>query len=400
MTKKIFLIFLIIVLVFTTSSCWNSRELNEIAIVTGVGIDPTDNEGEYSYIFQIVNPSAYGGSGAGSTMTPTIMIKSNAPTVFEAIRKASTETSRRLYFGHLQSFLISSSIAEKDGIKDFLDLFYRDHEIRENIDVIISQDISTEIILSSQSVLEKNAGVLIDKKIDNTYKNSSFSVPIELRKVIATLMEPSSSAIIPAINLFPPISRDNLDVTKKADQPSIIKSVGLAVFKRDKLVGYLNNYETRALNWVTDNIKKGIIVVEFRGKNSLEILSSKTNISSTFKNGQPTITIDVKMNLNIGELNSPIDVTKVEELEKLEVKTNEKVNKEIKHVIDKAQNEFKLDFLSFNEEIKKHHPKEWKKMKDNWEEEFQNIKVDIKVNSTIKHLGTKNKSYQNKMEGK
>lgn len=250
-----FLITLTITLILATTSCWNSKELNEISIVTGVGIDPSDKEGEYSYIYQIVNPSAYGGNGVGNSMTPSLIIKSKAKTMFDSVRKASTVTTRRLYFGHIQVLLINSDIAEDKGIKDLLEFFYRDHEIRENIEVLITKDVRTEDILSSQSALEKML-VFLSKKIKNTYKSSSFSFPTELRKIVSTLMNPTSSAIVSTITLSPPINKEKLDSTQATLPPSVIESIGLAIFNNDKLVGYLNNHETRALNWITDNVKK------------------------------------------------------------------------------------------------------------------------------------------------
>jgi len=395
--RTIILILLLTLLTINTG-CWNRRELNELSIVTGAGIDPGDKEGEITFVYQIINPSAIAGQGVGASMTPFITLKTSGKTEFAAARRATREISRRLYFGHLQVFLINSEIAEQQGIKDLLDFLYRDPEIREDIPIFITKEQPVEKILSTQSILEINSGISIKKHLENVYKSESCSRPVELREVINLLTSDTSSLTIPTVHLSPPIEKSNLAMTQDAKQASIIKIEGFSVFKKDKLIGVLNSAESRALNWIMDEVSSSIIVIPYEKKeHSIEVLRSKTAVDAKVQNGKPEIAVNIEMDVNIGEMNGPVDLTKVETIKEIEQVTNKTVEESINKVIQKAQEKYKVDIFRFGEVIERHEPKEWKKLKENWEEEFTDLKVTVNVDTRIRNLGMKNVPFQEKM---
>lgn len=64
MNKKIAIIILAIFIANLTSGCWSRRELNELAIVLGTGVDLTD-DGKIRLTLQIAKAAAFGGAGEG-----------------------------------------------------------------------------------------------------------------------------------------------------------------------------------------------------------------------------------------------------------------------------------------------------------------------------------------------
>lgn len=42
---------------FLAPGCWSARELNERALVVGVGIDPSELPGQFDFTFQILKPA-------------------------------------------------------------------------------------------------------------------------------------------------------------------------------------------------------------------------------------------------------------------------------------------------------------------------------------------------------
>ncbi|MHB9096100.1 MAG: Ger(x)C family spore germination protein, partial [Eubacteriales bacterium] len=68
MIKKLCLITILIFNIFI-SGCWNKRELNQLAVVMGTGIDSTP-DGQVSLTVQIVRPEQMKSeSGGGGTQT-------------------------------------------------------------------------------------------------------------------------------------------------------------------------------------------------------------------------------------------------------------------------------------------------------------------------------------------
>lgn len=158
LSKKI-LIILIIISLFTTTSCWNSRELNELAFVTALAIDMGPEPQTINLTCQIFVPvEIQGGSGQpeGSTGSskPYYNVTASGQTVFEAIRKISQMIDRRLYFPHLQVLIFSEDIA-KTGLSQYLDLMNRDPEFRRSSYLLICQGKAMDI-LEAQTHLNSN----------------------------------------------------------------------------------------------------------------------------------------------------------------------------------------------------------------------------------------------------
>lgn len=80
------------------SGCWNSRELNELAIVSGIGLDSLDGKQGYRVTFQIINPSSSAQTtGSASNQPPIIVVSATDRTIFGALRKASRRATRQLF---------------------------------------------------------------------------------------------------------------------------------------------------------------------------------------------------------------------------------------------------------------------------------------------------------------
>ena len=129
------LIFLIIIsLCILLSGCWNYRELNTIHIASGLAIDKSDESGLYDISVEVVNIK-------DTDMDPNIesqIIESQGEAVFDAIRNMIRISSKKLYFGHATSLIISEDMA-REGILPALEWLARDQEPRLGIEVFISR---------------------------------------------------------------------------------------------------------------------------------------------------------------------------------------------------------------------------------------------------------------------
>lgn len=117
---KPFLTF-IILLVFITpllSGCWNSRELNELSITSGLGIDKVD--GKYVFTTQIINPSEVAKERAPKRTVVTTLAE-KGDTLFEAWRKMTKKSATKMYFSHVRVLIIGEDLA-KEGVSKILDV--------------------------------------------------------------------------------------------------------------------------------------------------------------------------------------------------------------------------------------------------------------------------------------
>lgn len=98
-------------MVFLTG-CWNSKELSAISVVMALGIDAVDDQYEVS--LQVVDPSKMS-QNSPMERTPTIVFSKRADTIFEAIRKLTTESSRKMYMSHLKFVIFDEKTAKKES---------------------------------------------------------------------------------------------------------------------------------------------------------------------------------------------------------------------------------------------------------------------------------------------
>ena len=94
-----------------------------------------------------------------------------------------------------------------------------------------------------------------------------------------------------------PKKGESVDNMKKAHPDAIVVIDSMALFKGDKLVGFLSVEDTRNYLWTQNQIENTSISVPC-GKNrfaALRITDSKTKLKGRIKNGKPKIEVDIVM---------------------------------------------------------------------------------------------------------
>ena len=150
------------------TSCLQGRELNELAIVTGIAIDKVQGSDEFLITFQVVNPSATAtttGGGSGESRITTYASRDR--TIFGALRKTSRKASRQLFFAHTQLVIVGEELA-RGGIEEIFDIFERSHELRLTSTIIISRGTDAASILQVLVPIENLPAVGLAKKSRNT----------------------------------------------------------------------------------------------------------------------------------------------------------------------------------------------------------------------------------------
>ncbi|MFJ7733391.1 Ger(x)C family spore germination protein [Lysinibacillus sp. NPDC097231] len=390
---------LLTILTLLLSGCWSKRELNELAIVVALGIDKVDNDFEITV--QVVDASEISSKQPTSGRSPVITYQSTGTTVFEAIRKMTTVTARKLYFSHLQVVVLGNELA-KEGISEPLDLISRDHEFRNDFDVIVAHDATAEEVLNVLTPIEKVPANKMLKSLKTSEKTWGTTQSVKIDELINTLYSNEKSVVISAIEIQGDknVGMDQTNV-KRSKSPVLLKYTGLAVFKEDKLIGLLTEDESRSLGFLRDKIESTIEILACSkgGTLSTEITHSKTTIKGKFENGAPKINVSIDVNQNIGEVACNIDLTKEKSIHFVNKKTEELIKKRIEETISTVQRNYRVDIFGFAEVLHRKNHKEWKKIKKDWPTIFQELPVKVEVNVNTQGLGTTENSLVNKLKG-
>lgn len=375
--KKLTLILMIMFLILNTG-CWDRRELDNRAIVSGMALDSTKKGREVLVSAQIIDPSKAKGpqsDGGGGGGKPFIMVDSQAATVFDAIRNMTHSSSRKLFFPNSQVIIYGEDLA-RDGIKDYFDMFTRDYEIRETNWILVSEGKAADV-LSTQTEISSISGFYIADLI-NERGSSSQAVAVNTAELSRMIQSKSTAPVTSYIR------------TKKQGNKTRFFLTGTAVFNHDlKMTGKLNEEETRGLLWVLGKVESGIIVVESprgEGNYSLEILKSSGQIVPDFKDGKPVITVKIKADSNLGESSRPEDLMKPGPWKTMEKLQNNIIRQEVNMALRKAQ-ELNADVFGFGEAFHKKYPRQWREMEALWDEIFPSLEVRVVVESTVRRPG-------------
>lgn len=353
---------------FFLSGCWNYREIEQFSIVSGLAIDKSENK--YILTAEIIEST-----GGRDSKTSTKLISSEGLTVFDAIRNMIRYPGKKLYFSHTKVVIISSETA-KEGMIPVLDLINRDIEPRYTMKILISKNVEAKKILEAGSTSEIFSYTL-DDMLD-AQKNLSLAPKVEVWEFINDLCKSGVSAALPTVTL---------DIVNNKATPKV---EGSAVFKGDKLIGYLNGKETKAFLFIKNEIKGGLLIKKVNIENnsaniSLEIFGNKTKTKPKFENGKFFIDISTDTDVSIGEVSGDIDFSKEEEREKIKSYFEEDLENQIKDLIKKVQTEYDSDIFGFGSIIKIKMPSLWKEIEPKWDEVFKTVDVNVKSNINIKN---------------
>jgi spore germination protein KC len=383
--KKGVLILLAAIVLTTVVSCWNRRELDTLAIVTAVGIDKSQEDGKVSVTFQIMKPSEVKapssgsqGSGGSGGSSGVWVLTSTGYTVFDAARNAITQSDRRLFFPQNRIIVIGEEIARK-GTASLLDFFDRDPEPRRLSWLLIAKGKASDIIHAKHEQ-EKIPAEAIDSMVKSSGV-TSMAVKVNLNDFFKKLSSPSADPVACRIEMI----KEEGSANRK------IRVTGAAVFRRDRLVGFLDRPETRGLNWVLGKVRSGIIVVKSpkeENKNvALEIIRASSKITPKIQDGEVSITVEIKEEGNLAEQMSNVELTNVGMFKVLEQRKAQVIKNEIESVLNKARKEWGVDIFGFGEAVHRKYPREWKELQGKWRDEFPEIKVEVKIDANLRTGG-------------
>ncbi|MFE3573458.1 Ger(x)C family spore germination protein [Lysinibacillus sp. NPDC059133] len=390
---------LLMILTLLLSGCWSKRELNELAIVAALGIDKVDHEFEITV--QVVDTGEISTKQPTSGRSPVITYQAKGKTVFEAIRKMTTVTARKLYFSHLQIVVLGDELA-KEGISEPLDLISRDHEFRNDFDVIVAHDATADEVLNVLTPIEKVPANKMLKSLKTSEKSWGTTQSIKIDELINTLNNKEKSVVMSAIEIHGDknVGMEQTNV-KRSKSPVLLRYTGLAVFKEDKFIGLLTEDESRSLGFLMDKIESTIEILACPkgGTLSTEITHSKTKIKGKFEKGAPKINVSIDVSQNVGEVECNIDLTKEKSILNINKKTEELIKKRIEKTISTVQQNYRVDIFGFGAALHRTNPKEWKKIKKDWLTIFQELPVKVEVHVNTQGLGTMENSLVNKTKG-
>ncbi|WP_163581010.1 Ger(x)C family spore germination protein [Gracilibacillus saliphilus] len=377
--KKIVPFFMVILL----SGCWDVEELTEVGIVAAMAIDMDQQSGEYQLTSEFLRPSAES-TFVSSQDEPFLTVSVSGRSMSELLRKTNHKIDRKGFYAHNKVVIVSEEVA-REGLLPIFETFQREQVVRSYVWLGVTRGTSASSVLEKQkNSIAKVPADFLNGLFDNAeYEAVSFN----LLKFYKQSLRQGQNPVLGVITF---------QQNEQSAEPDVHLSGG-AAFKKDKLVGFMNNDETSAYNWITTihrNSQQGALTFPY--KEDKFITLNLVNINSTIKpevTNQKDIsfTVEIKQQLEVAERQELQKTETRKELAQVTVELEKTAEKEVKdkveQVITKAQEEFQADIFGFGAALRNKYPKVWNNVKDNWSEEFANVPYEIKVEIEVLNTG-------------
>ncbi|MGC5774518.1 Ger(x)C family spore germination protein [Paenibacillus pabuli] len=367
------------------SGCWDRKEINDLAFVIGIALDKED--GNYRSSLQIALPGqsgaagSTGGGGGTSGDKSWFMLSNTAKTLHGTTLEGQKELSRVIYYAHRRTLLIGEELA-REGVAPMLDLLTRYPLNRLSALPVVTRGPAHEV-LDTDAPIEKFPSEMVRELCFLNMRT-----PRSLKTFTDAILSEGVDPFLPIATMV-----NNVPKGWK-DTKTNIKLDGLAIFKKDKLIGMIEKAPADALILAMGEANAPEIMVKApRGEGELFIKLNENNSSYQphIKNGEVTVKIRMYAKGVMVDNESNYGDLRETEITSLNEAVRQKIKEDIEEGVRLVQKKYKADILGLGRSIHQHLPKEWDKIKDRWNEIYPNVEVTVEPHVILENVGIINK---------
>lgn len=392
MYRRILLLLCNLLILATQTSCWSSKEIEDLALYSGLALDtaelsPTEQKMEeqgatymkrnqITATVQMVPANSLGGveTSNASSGEPYMNVTGTGDSVLEIFRQYSIMRERPIIGHHLKVIVISTELLKQHKMNQLLDFVLRDNDIRPSSMVFLSQGRAEDTLVSEQK--NEIPSFHIRDMLRNQKRTSKVLDPVILSKMDAFMSSKRSYAL------------QNLVTANGETEFS-----GAGVIKGDTghWVGALTQEDTECLVWLTNSAQAGAIKTYDWNNEPItyELKAMKSKV--TVKTDDGNLAFDVKIDTEgrlIESWNAEEYPAATNHPEKTETLFQKRLEQMMQKLMHKLQKEYKADAAGFSEKLRIQEPAVWGKYKDHWDEVFSRTPVKITVKLKITDFGS------------
>ena len=380
---------LVFLVVGALPGCWDRKEIESLGFITMVGLDFDGERGSVVLTVHVAKPFAIGKeqAGAAAQEKPFWVTTVEAETVALAARKLSFVSPRTPSWGHCRLIVVGEDLARR-GILDVIDWFDRNSVVGRRPNLLIVKGGTARDLLQGEFALERMpvqgyAGLL--ESVSRLLSQFGASSIIEF---LRTLDQEGMDPVLPAFELVR--VRDDMETPgelRRDEVKATARLTGIALFKKDKLVGWLDEEETRTYHWVRGFVDMDYMKVpdpERPGKViSLQLVRSRGQFQPEIRQGNIFVHVKVSVQAKLAEVDREFDpLTTPREWSEVEQALAKEVGNEVICLVSKAES-LNADVFGFGAALYRKSPKDWTRVRDRWDELFPEITAEVEVDATL-----------------
>ncbi|WP_435163039.1 Ger(x)C family spore germination protein [Paenibacillus glycanilyticus] len=365
-----------VVMLLVLTSCWDRREVNDVAFVLAGG---ADKEGESIRISVLIpltgNMGTTGGGGGSGGQKPYTIKTESGKTVSDAVSKLQHRLPRHLFFGHRRVIIIGEELARTEGIEAVIDAVTRTPEKRLTTFIAVSEGRALDL-LNADTRIERFSAETIREQLQ-----SETSSRINLKEAIYQLINVGQDAFLPYVQKV----KTNIEGQESEE----IRSDGFVLFHNGKMTGKLEGNSALGFRLLNQSIRDYDETIHSNGSYlTVTINHAKISIKPILKNDELSYRIHSQVKVSISEdQNQERNYDYSGQRSRIEQSIAQHVVDNINLTINTMQQN-NSDAMGFGLQAYRTYPKIWTtKYRKDWNEIFPKIKFEVTAEANLFRLG-------------
>ncbi|QGQ97888.1 Ger(x)C family spore germination protein [Paenibacillus psychroresistens] len=352
-------------------------EISDIALVMATAIDYDIKKHTYIFTGFCVLPSSTSLEASGK-LTKWVE-SSTGDSIMEAAQNLRGRAGKTLIWQH-NKFLIIGEDAARHSLYEILDYLDRIRQIRLTSYMMISEGKAADKLK-----LKPETDDSLTNELMGVIRNEQFrgkSINLLLKDFTNWYPNPYRGLVSGKIS-----NTDPSNHTRKT-----LSLDGGAIFNKGRFIGWLNKADILSVRLLSEDHQWEKL--EFSNtmnfdssKVSLLYHVSKQKTYSSYSEGSPKVTINLNLKVNLVEMEHTLQINDPKAIQQLENSAARHIEMVLSKSITYFQKDLKIDVLGISDYFIQYHPSGWNKMKDNWDNIFATIPIQLHVNVKIDKLG-------------
>ncbi|MCS7462310.1 Ger(x)C family spore germination protein [Paenibacillus doosanensis] len=370
--------------VLSLTGCWNSKDIQNMAYVTALGLDYQD--GKYITYVQVLNFSnvAKTENSQIGNVIPVWIGRGEGKTVTESFNAIYATSQIRVFWGHVKAIVCTENILHRgDRMKEAYDMLNRYREIRYNI-LLYGTKEPLQDIFAQKSILNLSPLDTIMYTPAQIFSQRSYILPVYGFKLIAQYNEAGNPAMLPSLTIDKEGWREDYKVK------SMLKINGAYFFRKQQMIGWLSESDLQGYRWLQRKLERSPIMIpnERNPSAAVVLLHPTAKIKPVFENGKPYYNIRLKIEAYLDELAKEIPEKEIEK------QASKVVEQQIRYTYKKGL-QIRSDVLKLDQSLYREYPDKWHELHQSREfileeDSLKQIHVQVELLHTGKYKGRQN----------
>lgn len=364
--RTVLLVLLTLISLSALAGCWDKRELTDLLYVSGIGLDvPEDGDGvEMSVEFITIS------SGKDDKITSSVFTTKGGD-IGDALTALATRAGGKENFNYCEAIVMSEEYA-RQGIAKVVEMVMRNSEIQHTALLAVADGCKASELFAAGGEDEPAAAYEISGIMKSNFKSCTSLVKNDAYRIRARLQSPGGCAALTRLYL-----------EEDGDERSIMAG-GAAVFKGDKLAGWLTPEEASFFRMATGDAVEGYESIPSAegGYVSAALRNFKLDTRAELDGGAPSA--ELRIGADALLLRSPGSAGGAEGAQ--EGFAGE-IERGVRGVFERCRDEMDCDIFGLAGTFGRKYGKRWAAMENDWDELFGKLEFSVQAEVKVEDAG-------------